>query len=469
MRKLVPALCLLGSLLGCATDVPMQRLPAETLQLTWQGAPPDAVAAEAEPADGAAEPAWWTAFGDPVLEALIAKARDANLDILRAQARVLLAAAQAAGADAGRRPSLSGALDTSVSGDSSKSGSRNAAEVGLIASWEIDLFGRLKAEADAAHDELAASRADEDAVRRAIVAEVARSYVEYRLFRAQERISALTAQSQAETERITRARFEEGMGSRVDVERSAALLATTRAAVPDQRQQAEAAKHRLVLLTASTPEAIDTLLGDPSGALGPMSERAVLRLLHTPSQVIVNRPDVKAAELRLSSAAARHRAALRLRYPSVSLAALIGWSEGSAAVLAAPGAATWSLGASVLAPVIDFGRIRASIDAADALQQEAYLGYEASMRRALQEAQTAIVGYVQGRQAEQELARAVEASRIAAELAREQFAAGALSPLEVTDAERSLFAAELSRSQASAEVALRLIAVYQATGAPIGS
>jgi outer membrane protein TolC len=180
--------------------------------------------------------------------------------------------------------------------------------------------------------------------------------------------------------------------------------------------------------------------------------------------VIARRPDVQAAQRRLIAAAEQRNVAAALRYPRITLAGLLGVEGARVEDLLDSGTRTYSVSAGLLAPLIDFGRIRAAIDAADAIQEQAYLSYELTARTALQETQTALVLYTQGKLRQRELAQAAESARRAAELARRQYTAGALSLLEVLDAERSVYAVELEAAQATADVSIRLVNVYQSLG-----
>jgi outer membrane protein TolC len=166
----------------------------------------------------------------------------------------------------------------------------------------------------------------------------------------------------------------------------------------------------------------------------------------------------------LIAAAEQRNVAAALRYPRITLAGLIGVQDNRVSDLLDTGTRTWSVSGGLLAPLIDFGRIRAAIDAADAVQEQAYLTYELTARTALQETQTALVLYTQGKLRQQELAQAAESARRAAQLARRQYTAGALSLLEVLDAERSVYAVELDAAQATANVSIRLVNVYQSMG-----
>ncbi|HZN92550.1 MAG TPA: TolC family protein, partial [Myxococcales bacterium] len=216
-------------------------------------------------------------------------------------------------------------------------------------------------------------------------------------------------------------------------------------------------RHRLALLLATTPASLAQVV-PAEGALPQMDPLAVLL---TPTDVISRRPDVRAAGHAFVAASARREAAAALQWPRLTLAASVG-VDGSFAAL--PWTAIANLSAGLLAPIFDFGRIRAGVDAADARQEQAALTYEKVARAAVNDVQAAVVSYAQGLVRRDELATAVAAARKAGEIARRQYAEGTISLLEVLDAERAQRDTELSWSQAAAEVSLRAVRLYQAMG-----
>lgn len=446
-----------------ACSQPVKQLP-DDMQSSW-------VEAERQPT--VAEEAsltWWKAFDDATIDQLVDLAQQRNLDLRVAEARVREVRTQRRAALANLGPQV----DASVSAQrfrGTRSNSNDGASVlddsaiaAASASWEIDLFGRVRAAARAADAELEAAQADRDGVRLALIAEVIRNYLEFRLYQVQTELSLRNAQAQEETVRITRARFNEGLASRLDLERTIASLRTTRAQIPQSHELAESARYRLVLLTASTPAALNDLLPQSTSNPGDLPDSDAESVLLTPSDVIVHRPDVQAAQRRLIAAAEQRNVAATLRYPRITLAGLLGVEDDRVTDLLDSGTRTYSISAGLLAPLIDFGRIRAAIDAADAIQEQAYLTYEQTARTALQETQTALVLYTQGKLRQRELAQAAESARRAADLARRQYTAGALSLLEVLDAERSVYAVELDAAQATANVSIRLVNIYQSMG-----
>lgn len=455
--RLVP----LALLAACSQ--PVKQLPDE-MQATW-------VDAERQPtAADAAALTWWKAFDDTTIDRIVDLAQERNLDLRVAEARVREVRAQRRAALANLGPQIDASVDAERF-RGTRSGSSDGTTVledtaiaAVSTSWEVDLFGRVRAAARAADAELKAVQADRDGVRLALIAEVIRNYLEFRLYQMQAELSQRNAQAQEETVRITRARFNEGFASRLDLERTLAALRTTRAQIPQSHELAESARYRLVLLTASTPEALNELLPQSTANPGDLPDSDAESVLLTPSDVIAGRPDVQAAQRRLIAAAEQRNVAAALRYPRITLAGLLGVEDDRVADLLDSGTRTYSVSGGLLAPLIDFGRIRAAIDAADAIQEQAYLTYEQTARTALQETQTALVLYTQGKLRQRELSQAAESARRAAELARRQYTEGALSLLEVLDAERSVYAVELDAAQATADVSIRLVNVYQSMG-----
>jgi NodT family efflux transporter outer membrane factor (OMF) lipoprotein len=405
-------------------------------------------------------------FHDPVLDHLMTLGLANNLDLQQAQARILQARAQRRSAEAALWPDLTAV----ASGDRNKSPllpagtPLNSFTAALNASWTIDLFGQLRNQEKAAAATLQATQLDRDATRVTLAGQIATDYLQYRLFQLQYAIATRSAESQAEVVRITRLRFEEGAASRLDLEQVVSQLALTRAAVPQAFEQADAARNALILLLATTPQALAADLPLAVGENPQLPNGDALEVLLTPAQVIEQRPDIRAAELRLVSAAASLKAALAQRYPQLTLGAMFGSAAIEVSQLMTQGSKAYNYGLTLTLPIFDFGRIRASIDLADAQQLQAYLSYEQTVRGALQATQTAIVMYAQGVLRKQQMDTALESARTASRLARRQYQAGALALLNVLIAEQAEYNTELSWSDAAAAVSERLIALYQTMG-----
>jgi outer membrane protein TolC len=491
-------------LAGCGSLLPAPELPMDTMQAAWQDDVADGAKSHAGVEVGVAaelDRTWWLAFNDATLNQLMRDALQRNLDLRAASARVLEANASRKSSNAQLWPRFDAALDVTraraLSRDSAEEAQsespRTTAQAGVNASWDVDISGRLRHAARAADADLQALEADQEAVRLAVLAEVARNYIEYRQYVAQYTLAQKNSEAQRSTVRITQARFREGMASRLDLERAQTQFFTTKATVPQALEQMEASRARLALLLATSPELLEKTLPRASEVkaaadiaadsskteadkkqFGEAVSDATLQaipdanadmVLLTPAQVLAQRADVRAAERRLASASERLQAAGALRYPTLNLAGMIGVaSDDVGDLFSANDTRVWSASGGLLAPLFDFGRIRAQINAADARQQQAYVAYEQTVRSALADTQTAIFYYTQGVQRQRALADAVTSARKAAELAHRNYTEGALSLLDVLVAEQSLYDSELAWSQATANVSLRLVALWQAMG-----
>lgn len=399
--------------------------------------------------------AWWQGFADPALQRLVELGLRDNLDLASAVQRIREQRAL-------RRQSR-GALFPTLNAAGSHERARTASDgsgedylYGLDLSWEVDLFGRLRALDSAAQANLQAAAADYQALRVSLIAEVASAYLQYRLAQRQEAIAVQSADLQAETARITHIRFDQGTASGFDVERFDAQVGITRAAVPVAREQAASARYALAYLLNREQAEIDAILESGATPRQP-DDPQLLALLELPASSLRGRADVRAAELRMHAAGAELDAAKALRYPQLSLGALVGFEQGL-------GATSWSLGGQVLQPLVDFGQIRGNIEASDARQQQAWLAYQSALILALRETRSAIAAYAQGLERQRLLDSATRSSANASDLARRQYESGTVSLIEVLDAERTLFDAQRDQLQASTDVLLRWVEIYRTLG-----
>ncbi|MDQ7985048.1 TolC family protein [Pseudomonas sp. G34] len=436
MRVLVLALgCL--ALLACSSREPMPPAPL----------PAQAVAALPQ--------AWWQSLQDPALDQLVALALRDNLDLATAAQRIREQRALRRQAAGNRYPNLN-ITGSHERGRSASEGHDEDYFYGLDLSWETDLFGRLGALQRAAEANLQAVRADYQALRVSLIAEVASTYLNYRLAQREVDIASRAADSQAQIARITRVRFDQGTASGFDVERLDTQVAITRAVVPQARQRAEAARYALAYLLNAEQSRIDALLAEQAQPLAPRDER-LLPLLQLPASSLRARADVRAAELRLLAADSSLDAAQALRYPQLTLGALVGFEQGASVP-------AWTLSAQALQPLFDFGRIRAGIEAGDARREQAWLGYQASLVEALRETRSAISAYLEGLDRQRLLDTASRSAASATALAQRQYDAGTLSMIEVLDAQRTQFDTQLEQQRAASDVALRWVEIYRTLG-----
>ena len=183
-----------------------------------------------------------------------------------------------------------------------------------------------------------------------------------------------------------------------------------------------------------------------------------------PADVLRNRPDIRQAERQLAAATAIQGVALSEMYPKISLTSLFGLGSKQTSNLLTGSSNTWSLGAGAILPLLDFGRIRSDINIADARQEQAFLTYQKTVLNALKEVENALVAYTQEKERLASVKESVESQKTAAELIDMRYRKGLTSFLNVLDAKRSLYAAQIAEAQSRAALSTDLIVLYKALG-----
>lgn len=408
---------------------------------------------------------------DPAFAALSARAVQDAPDLAVAVARIDAARAGLRGDRAARRP------DISASGGASRE-RISAAQFGglpaaiqiqqyrsnfnaaIDATWDLDLFGRLRASQRASAARLDAATADAASVRLALVTDIATAVVDYRDV---ERRSALidtdaaSAQSLAE---ITGVRARAGIVPGFDQVRAASLAAQAQSRRESIDGERAAILGRLVTLTGTSTDTILAALATPTSAAA-VTEMPTLEI---PSVLLRRRPDVVAAERRLAAADAEIAAAAAERYPNISLQAGLGLVALAFGDLFSSDAVIGSLGGSIAGPLLDFGRIGARIDQRQAEAREAFANYRKTLFTALGETEAALGALSSATGNARVLAQQADFDRDATTLARERYRRGLANFLTVLDAERTSYASRQAVVSANAEVARQRIAVYRAAG-----
>jgi NodT family efflux transporter outer membrane factor (OMF) lipoprotein len=412
---------------------------------------------------------WWTGFRDPVLDSLVQRAVEGNLD-------VKIAAARIREARAARGIAISAALpQVTASGGYSRSkqlvartdgvvlaeGSspRSVFEAGFDASWEIDVFGGVRRDAEAALAQVEAAEEAREDLLVTLVADVTRNYIELRGTDRQIEILDETVEAQKESLALTQARFDSGLGSELDVSRAEGLVEAT----ASQRPALEVLRHqsalRLGVLLGVHPEVLLAELGAP-GALPPAPPEIPEVL---PSELLTRRPDLRRRERELAAATARIGVAKADLFPRFNLLGSFGRSSSDLGSLNAS-SQFWSGGLFFQWPIFAGGRIRANIRVQEARQEQALLQYQQGVLIALEEVENALSTHGQELRRQDFLRASVAANRRALELATERYTSGLESFLAVLDAQRSVYAAEDQLVQSERNVAIALIAVYKALG-----
>lgn len=407
---------------------------------------------------------WWKNFSDSQLNDLIELALSDNLDLKIALARIDQARAERHAIRAELFPSVNVAANAQRS-DNPFPGFApgikfNLFELGFDALWEIDLFGRLRRRLEAASADLDAIKEQYSQALVTLTADLARSYIEYRSLQNQLRITRANLTAQQTTQELTEKLFVAGVGTRYDAVRARAQTETTRAQIPHLEGGLTAALRQLEVLTGRQPGALAISLNEPDAV--PMA--AGQAILVSPAATLRHRPDLRIAERRLAAATAMQGAAIAELFPRLSLSAFLGLRNTELDALFKSAAVSYNATAGLLQPLLNFGRIRAGIDLANAHQQEAYLTFEKAVLEALQETETALTRYLKEETRRQALARSVTDLREAVRLSQLRFQVGAVSFLDVLDAQRNLYSAEIELARSEAKTSTDLIAVYKALG-----
>ncbi len=412
---------------------------------------------------------WWTGFRDPLLDRLVQRAVKGNLDLKIAAARIREARAArgiaisaalpqvAASGGYSRSKQLVARTEGVVLG--APSSPRSVFEAGFDASWEIDVFGGVRRDAEAALAQVEASEEAREDLLVTLVADVARDYIELRGIDRQIEILDQTVEAQKESLALAQARFDSGLGSELDVSRAEGLLEATAA----QRPALEVLRHqsafRIGVLLGVHPEVLLSELGAPGGL--PPAPPEIPQVL--PSELLSRRPDLRRRERQLAAATARIGVAKADLFPRFNILGSFGRRSNDLGSLDAS-SQFWSGGLFFQWPIFAGGRIRANIRVQEARQEQALLEYEEGVLLALEEVENALSAHGRELRRQDLLRASVAANRRALELATERYTSGLESFLGVLDAERSVYAAEDQLVQSQRNVAIALIAVYKALG-----
>jgi NodT family efflux transporter outer membrane factor (OMF) lipoprotein len=446
---------------GCFAVGPDYKTPDLSAPAEWSRSLHGGVSAATPDAEALAQ--WWSTLSDPDLSNLIERATAGNLDLKTAQARVREARARRGVAQGGLFPTLS-AGGSATRGRSSEQLSNGEIQdlyrLGFDASWELDIFGRVRRSVEAAQGDLEASEADYHDVLVSLVAEVALNYVEARTLQTQLEVAEENLKSQRETLQLTQWRFEAGLVSRLDVEQARGNLESTRAQLPKLRSAIEEAKNRLAVLLGAFPGALEAQLGPRK----PIPEAPMEVAIGVPAETLRRRPDVRRAERQLAAQTARVGVATADLYPTFSLPGSIGLEALTTHNFFNTANRAWSIAGSFAWTIFEGGAIRQTIEVQNALQEQALNQYEGTIRTALEEVENALVAYGEEQNRRQALAEATDAAQKAADLARNQYASGLIDFQSVLDAERSLLTFQDQLAQSRGQVTSNLISLYKALG-----
>jgi len=457
IRSVATLLVIAASLGACAVGPNYRRPPADV-------APVFAAAQANIYSSQQAQTQFWKQFGDATLDSLVADALAANDDLriavghlaearaLRRQSVYDLAptVTAAAGHQAQRLPQVAvGFPETNSYYDAS-----------LDASWELDLFGRVRRELQASTADLQAEEANLRGVQVSVIAEVARSYFELRGEQSQLAVARRNVVNQEEALRLTSAQLEAGRATELDTSRAQAQLSTTLSSIDPLEAAVSSSIHRLGVLVGREPNALRTLLAAPR-ELPPLPRSIAVG---DPEELLRRRPDVRIAERQLAASSARIGVAIGDLFPKVTFVGSFGFDAAALSGLGTAASRAYTIGPSISWPAFDLGRVRARIAAQRAQHYTALAQYEQTVLRALEQTEDALVRHARTRDELGHATDAARASATAASIARTRYEEGAVDFLEVLDAERTQLQAEDHLAQSRTDAVTSLVAVYTALG-----
>jgi multidrug efflux system outer membrane protein len=405
---------------------------------------------------------WWDMYKDPILQGLLREALENNQDLRVAAARVAEAAALVGVARADFLPQIglqaSGnygqQLAKNYTPDSGPSG-RFRADVGL--SWELDIWGRVRNATDAASAELLATEEGRRAVVLTLVSNVAQTYAELVELDEELQIAQRNTLTRQGTLDLFTKRSDGGVGNDLEVNQARADLAVTAAAIPSTERFIALKESQMSVLLGRPPVSIPR-------AKSPPADIPLVLPMGVPASLLERRPDVRAAEDRVMSATSSVGVAIANRLPKLSLDGLIGLAGPTLPTMFSAAGLIWGVGGSLLAPIIDGGRLSSEEQAAWERLSGFVAQYRQSVLTAWREVSDAAVSVRKLHEVAVQQKIQVTASLTAERLARLRYDGGVSSYLDVLDAQRSSFNAELSLAQTTRDQLIAMIQLYRALG-----
>lgn len=470
-RRAWPALSAwvaVGLLAGCSQFQPYER-PTMPLPSGWPTAPAASpvasattnAAAATDPSAVTAPAAWSALVTDPALRTLVEQALQNNRDARIASLQVAQVRAQYQIRDAARWPTVNLGLTGSRQTVGENEPIKSTLTGGLqVAGWELDLFGRVESLKEVALAQYLASEETRRSTHLSLAAAVVSGWLN---LQASDALLALTRQtlgSREEALRLTQLRLRHGAASALDVRLAESLTESARVALAQQQRQRMLDRHALALLAG---QPVDQPLAEVPGSPDAPWQALADVPVGVPSTVLLNRPDIRAAEQQLAAAQAQMGAARAAFFPRVSLTASVGSASSELSGLFKGGTWGWALAPQALLPIFDGGANRAGLEIAQAGGDLALAQYEKAIQVAFREVNDALAsrGTLEAQLAAQQGLVQAEAERL--RLSELRLRQGVASQLEVLDAQRSLFSARQALLQVRFALAQNRVALFKAT------
>jgi NodT family efflux transporter outer membrane factor (OMF) lipoprotein len=476
--RLSQAAALAWLLGGCAVG-PDYYQPQYALPDRYEGVQPPAqkVDAAANSPSAVEISSWWHALHDPELDSLVERALKSNLSLEIALARMQQArtyellvtglalpridAAAGGGRGTGTDLTRSGRVPTGLGSADHRP---NAAQIDMIsgfdAVWELDLFGRLRRQIEAAHYDAQSAAAARDAVQVTVISDVVRAYVDLRGLQTQLAVQLQSLHAAQDLLNVVQARFDRGIINELDLTLARRQFASVQAQIAPLQAQISAAQQVIAVLLGLFPEDLVSDLSAPTliPAMPATIEAGI------PIELIRRRPDIRAAEWDLAGATARIGVATGFLFPQVILTGGVGAQGIGAGFSPDNSQHIWSAGYSVYVPLLDFGVVDAQIKVADLQTQLLLVRYKQTIQSAVQDVDTALASYAAQQDRLRNLGEAVMASQRATELATQRYDRGLTDFLNVVDAQRQEYDLEDQFAVAQMSEAEEFVALYRGLG-----
>ncbi len=447
----LPSLALALVLAGCSSLQPHSAdVPAVPVPAGWSAAKAGTVATPLAQ--------WWGRLGDPELTALITEALAANTSVRSAQAALQQSRALVDVQTAGTLPQIGASASAQRSRSSGSTG--NTFSTGFDASWEPDVFGRLRAGVTATEADARAAEASLADVQVSLAAEVAVNYIELRGLQQRLQIARSNLASQQETLQIAQWRLQAGLTTSLVTEQARAAAEQTAAQVPALQSSLAQSRHSLAVLTGQAPAALDARLA----ATAPVPTAPADLALDIPAQTLRQRPDVRAAEHRVAAAVARVAQADAARYPDFSLSGSLGLRALTLGTLTGGNSVASALAASLSASLFDGGAAKAQVRSQQAALEQVRVGYEAAVLTALKDVEDSLVALQGDNERLARLQAAADAAANAALMAQQRYSSGLIDFATVLETQRTQLSAQDSVATTVASVAADHVRLYKALG-----
>ncbi|KVM76696.1 efflux transporter outer membrane subunit [Burkholderia stagnalis] len=410
---------------------------------------------------------WWRGFGDPLLDRLVAQAIDGNQDLAIARQRLLQARAERDQVASRLGPTVS-AGGTANALRSSRAldwppgiGQSRTYRLGVDASWELDIFGGTRRAIESADAQVDAIDDDRHAILVSLLAELASDYAALRATQARLRIATDNVASLDATRRLTERSEQHGLGTSFEVAQAHAELELAQAALPPLQANAAQLMHAIGVLTGGFPGTLRDALAAP-GATLPVAPQLPVTL---PSDVIRERPDIRAAERRFAAATAQIGVARAEQFPHFAIPLSVGTTASLVQDLFTSASVAWSVALEGTQLLYDGGRAQAGVSAARAAAEAARLAYEQRIRVAFREVEDALTDIYAERDRQTALVAAVGSSQDAQSRATRLYRNGLSEYLSVLIAQRATYRARDALALSQLAQVQGVIALYKALGA----